>query len=322
LTNSLFFFLLFLLAGLTAAGVVTVWYLLAYSFLHGVVIAFDTPTRQALLPHLIDDRKDLMNAVALHSTIWQTGRVVGPAIAGILIIAVGMAPIFFIAAATYLAMVLAMTRVRVSVEVRRSGRGMGAALWEGVQYVRRNSVFSSVIGLVFANSLFGMSFIFLMPVFAGDVLNVDSRGYGFLMTSMGVGTLAGGFLTAAMGRFRRKQLLLLGASGLYGLLLVLFSFSHLYASSVVLIFLAGFMQQIYMVTAQTVIQWLVPDEVRGRVMAIYAMVWSLTPLGALQAGTIANYLGAPIAVAIGGAVVTGFTLFLVAAVPRMRKLEL
>jgi predicted MFS family arabinose efflux permease len=175
--------------------------------------------------------------------------------------------------------------------------------------------------MVLVNSLFGMVFIYLMPVFAGEIFKVDSRGFGFLMTSVGLGTMAGTLLGATLGRFRKKNLLLLGGSSLFGLLLIFFSFSRVYIGSAVLIALAGVAQHVYMITAQTLLQSLVPDDVRGRVMAIYALVWSLGPVGSLQAGAIANYLGAPAAVAIGGAVVTGFTIFLLAAVPRLRKLE-
>jgi MFS family permease len=320
-TNFFFFFLLILIAISTAAQVVTVWHLLVYSLLSGAVTAFDQPTRHALLPHLLEDRRHLMNAIAMHSTIFQTARILGPAVAGILITEIGVAPCFFIAAGSYLAMVWAMTRVKVTVEGRREEQSIRSAIWQGVQYVRRNSIFSSVIGMVLVNSLFGMVFIYLMPVFAGEIFKVDSRGFGFLMTSVGLGTMAGTLLGATLGRFRKKNLLLLGGSSLFGLLLIFFSFSRVYIGSAVLIALAGVAQHVYMITAQTLLQSLVPDDVRGRVMAIYALVWSLGPVGSLQAGAIANYLGAPAAVAIGGAVVTGFTIFLLAAVPRLRKLE-
>ncbi|MDP2743885.1 MAG: MFS transporter, partial [Dehalococcoidia bacterium] len=277
-TNLTFFLIILALAVMTAGKLIQVWHLVVFSAMFGTVTAFDTPSRQALIPNLIGDRKHLMNAIAMHSVIWQSSRVVGPALAGILIAVVGMAPCFFIAAAAHLAMVVAMSLVHLAGPVKRAGQSVAAALVEGVQYVRGNSAIFSVIGMVFVNSLFGMSFIFLMPVFAKDIFQGDSSSYGFLMTAMGVGTLCGGLFTAASSRFKSKHVFLLGASAAYGLLLIGFSFSRVYSGSVALLALAGFMQQVYMVTAQTVVQWMVTEEVRGRVMGIYSLVWSLTPV--------------------------------------------
>jgi MFS family permease len=321
LTNSLLFLLLFMLSALTVMRLLTMWHLLAFAFLFGSVNAFDQPSRQALFPNLIGDRKDLMNAIALNSTIWQTGRVIGPAIAGLLIAAFSTALCFFISSATYLAMALAISRIKVDKKDIVERGNTRPSPWEGVRHVWRNPIFSSVIGMVLVNSVFGMSLTYLMPVFAGDILRVDSRGYGLLMTFLGAGALAGVLLGSTLGSFKRKYVLLLGGSGLYGLLLILFAFSQDYTRAAMVIALAGFTQHLYMLTAQTVIQYLAPDEVRGRVMAIYGLVWTLGPLGSLQAGAVAAHFGAPVAIAIGGVVVTGFSVFLLAAVPGLRRLQ-
>lgn len=320
-TNFAFFFLILALAIMAVTRLVLPWHIVVFAGLFGMVTAFDTPSRQALIPNLIDDRKDLMNAIALHSIIWQSSRVIGPAIAGVLFAVVGTAPCFFVAAAAYLAMVAAMTVIRPKGVVKRTGQSAKAAMVEGLQYVRKSRLITSIIGMVFVNSMFGISFVYLMPVFAKDILKVESTSYAYLMAAMGVGNLCGGLLTAASSKFRLKHLFLLGASALYGLLLITFSFSRIYVSSVVLLGMVGFMQQTYMVTAQVLVQWLVSEEVRGRVMGLYSLVWSLSPVGAMQATTVANYYGAPVAMAMGGAVVTGFTLFLTFAVPQLRKIE-
>lgn len=322
LTNLGFFILVFLLAAFTVMQLVTMKHLLVFAFLFGAVNAFDQPSRQALLPNLIGDKKDLMNAIALHSTIHQTSRIIGPAIAGLLLAAFSPAICFFVTSATYLLMVLAVSRIKMaSTDNSDRGKTRPSPL-EGVKYIWRNPIFSSIIGMVLVNSVFGMSFVYLMPVFAGDILKVDSRGYGFLITIMGIGTLAGVLVGAALGSFKKKQLLLLGGSSLFGLLLILFAFSQDYSRAAIVIALAGFTQHLYMLTAQTLIQYLVPDDVRGRVMAIYSLIWSMTPLGSLQAGVVASYLGTPTAIAIGGCVVTVFTIFLLVAVPRLRRLEI
>jgi MFS family permease len=320
LTNFSLVILLFLLAGSTLMGLVKMPHLLVFAFLFGAITAIDGPTRQAFFPNLIEDRKDLMNAIALHSTIHQTSRIAGPAIAGLLA-AFNPAIPFFITSATYLAMVTLLSRIKAGKADTAERGNVRGSPWEGLKYVRRNPIFSSVIGMVLLNSVFGMSFVYLLPIFAGDVLRVDSTGYGLLITFMGVGTLAGVLLGAMLGSFRKKHILLLGGSAFFGVLLVLFSLTRQYVGAAMVIAVAGFMQHLYMLTAHTLVQSLVPDNVRGRVMAIYSLVWSLTPLGGLQAGAVANYLGAPAAIAIGGGVVTAFTVFLLVAVPRLRKLD-
>ncbi|MFC1968296.1 MFS transporter [Chloroflexota bacterium] len=320
LTNLSLLILLFLLAAFTAMGLVKMPHLLVFAFLFGAINAIDGPTRQALFPNLIGDREDLMNAIALISTIYQTSRILGPAVAGILA-ALNPAICFFITSATYLAMVIAISRIKMEKVDSGEGGIIRSSPWEGVKYVRQNSIFSSIIGMVLVNSVFGMSFIYILPIFAGDILQVDSRGYGLLITFMGVGTLAGVLLGATLGGFKKKYILLLGGSALYGLLLILFSSSQQYSVAVIVIVLAGFTQHLYMITSNTLIQYLVPDEIRGRVMAVYSLVWSLTPLGGLQAGIVASYLGVPTAIAIGGGVVISFTIFLLIAAPRLRKLD-
>ncbi|MBM2832528.1 MAG: major facilitator superfamily 1 [Dehalococcoidia bacterium] len=320
LTNFSLFVLLFVLAASALMGVVKMPHLLVFAFLFGAITSIDGPTRQAFFPNLIEDRKDLMNAIALHSTIHQTSRIVGPAIAGLLA-AFNPAICFFITSAAYLAMVTAISRIKAGKADRGERGNARASPWEGLKYVLRNPIFSSVIGLVLLNSVFGMSFVYLLPIFAGDILQVDSRGYGLLITFMGMGTLAGVLLGAMLGSFKKKSILLLGGSAFFGLLLILLSFTRQYTGAAMVIAVAGFMQHLYMLTAHTLVQYLVPDNVRGRVMAIYSLVWSLTSLGGLQAGAVANYLGAPEAIAIGGGVVTAFTIFLLIAVPRLRKLD-
>ncbi len=320
-TNFSFSFLILALAIAVATRIAQPWHLVVFASLFGMVTAFDTPSRQALIPDLIEERKHLMNAIALHSIIWQSSRVLGPMIAGILFAVVGLQSCFFVAAATYLAMVAAMVVVRPKGTMRKSGQSVRAAVVEGLKYVRRSAVISSIMGMVFLNSVFGISFVYLMPIFAKDILKVSDSGFAYLMTAMGIGTLCGGILTAASSKLKMKNFFLLGASILYGIFLISFSLSHSYVSSLILIGMVGFTQQIYMVTAQTLVQWLVSEEVRGRVMGIYSMVWSLSPVGSLQAAAVANAYGAPVAVALGGAVVAGFAIFLTFALPHLRKLE-
>lgn len=312
-----------ILATLAITNVLTVWHILVIAALQGIVGAFDSPVRHALLPHLIDDRKDLMNAVAMVSVVWQSTRIIGPALAGVLISVIGAAWCLYFAAFAFFTMTIVLSRIKLGEgTVPKESLSLWNSFQQGFDYVRHSSLIASLIGMTFLNSVFGLSFIYLMPIFAGDILKVGSGGYGFLMASLGVGGLVGIAATANMGGVKGKGWLLLIGSALFGILLVLFAFSRVYSLSLVLIALASIANYIYMITVQTLLQIIVPDQLRGRVMGIYSMTWSLQPLGSVQSGAIAELLGAPVAVAIGGLVVTAFALFMMAASPVVRKVRL
>ncbi len=311
-----------ILATLTVTQLVNVWHVLIIAALTGATSAFDTPARQALVPHLIDDPKDIGNAVALASSVWSAARIVGPAVAGVLIAVAGPAPCFYITSAAYGVMVLFMIRLNVGKMVApRTRAGLLSDFKEGWSYVLNNSIFFSLIAITFLNSVFGMSFVYLLPVFAKDILSVGSSGYGFLMTASGIGAVCGVITVATIAnRGHRGKILLIG-SGLFGILLIAFSFSRWYAFSLGLIVLMGFFNSLYMTNVLTLLQGLVPDKLRGRVMGIYALTWSLMPLGGMQAGVVANAVGAPLAVTIGGVVVLGFAVFVALSNRLIRNLS-
>jgi MFS family permease len=183
---------------------------------------------------------------------------------------------------------------------------------QGINFVRTNWIFTFLIGMTFFNSMFGMPYIFLFPVFAKDIFDAGTSGLGFLSAATGIGALLGTLLTALLGNFQRKGWLLLGGSVLFGVFLILFAVtSSLFASLPIalgLIFLVGASTSIYMITVMSTLQTLVPNELRGRVMGIYGMTYSLLPLGAMQAGAIAEFTNAPFAVALGGAAVILFAV--------------
>jgi len=178
---------IFILATLTATGLVQVWHILALAAIMGAIQAFDLPTRQAMVPDLVE-RKDLMNAIALTSTIWQASRIVGPAVAGLLIGLAGLAACFYLTSFGYLVMILALTRLQLAKTERAANReSMLRNLREGLGFIRNSPVFYSLIGMTFFNSLFGMSYVTLMPIFARDILEVGEVGLGLLMSASGVG---------------------------------------------------------------------------------------------------------------------------------------
>ncbi|MSQ33043.1 MAG: MFS transporter [Dehalococcoidia bacterium] len=308
----------FAIASLVFFDVVQLWHLLLIAFLFGSLQAFDQPSRQALIPHLVE-RPQLMNAIALGSAVWQSSRIIGPTVAGLLLAFVGTAACFYVTSVGFLVMVAALSSLRLGGQATAASRGgMLGDLKEGLGYIRGNRLFLLLIGMTFFNSLFGMSYVILMPVFAKDVLGVGSQGLGYLLSASGIGALTGTIIVSTLGGVRRKGLLVGVAAAVFGLLLIAFSQSPWFWLSLPLLGLMGAASSLYMITINTVLQAAVPDQLRGRVMGVYSLTWSLMPLGGMQSGTIANFFGAPLAVTIGGSLVVLMALWALAFQPRLR----
>jgi MFS family permease len=321
LTQSIMAILALALAVLTITHLVNVWHVLIIAALTGATSAFDNPARQALIPYLIDDLKDLPNAVALSSSVWSATRVVGPALAGVLIAATGPAVCFFITSGAYAVMVLALTRLRVGRPVLpQVHSSVLSAFKEGWKFVLTNKIFLNLITITFLNSIFGMSFVYLLPVFAKNILSAGPSGYGFLMTAFGTGAVCGVLTVASVSAKGHRGRILLAGNILFCLLLILFSLSRWYSVSLGLIALTGFFNSIYMTNVLTLLQSLVPDELRGRVMGIYSLTWSLMPLGGMQAGALASVIEPPLVVTIGGLITLGFAVFATISNNRIRHI--
>ena len=303
--------LIFTLAFLTLFELVRVEHIIALAFAAGAVNAFDQPARQALYPHLID-RRAIMSAVALNSAIWQGTRIVAPAVAGTIIGLIGTATAIFVAGSGFIVMAIVILALRVPrIESTSTGSAIGD-LWEGLRFIAGSSIFSFLIAMTFFNSFFGMAYITMMPAFAVDVLKVGADGQGLLMTIGGVGALAVTMLLSSAGDFHRKGLLIIGGGVAFGLAIVAFALTSQFVGSfplaLALMFVMGTSSSTYMISIMSSLQLLVPDRMRGRVMGFYGMTWSIMPLGGMQAGAIAAFVGVPVAVAIGGALVSAFAL--------------
>ncbi|MDA0770590.1 MAG: hypothetical protein BZY79_03505 [SAR202 cluster bacterium Casp-Chloro-G4] len=303
--------LIFLLAVMTMLDVVHIYNLLIIAFFAGAVNAFDQPARQALYPHLID-RKVMMSAVAMNSAIWQGTRIVAPAAAGAVIAFLGTSISFFIAGAGFVIMALVISALQIP-HIERGGSGhAGKDMLEGVNFIAKNSIFSFLIGMTFFNSFFGLAYIFMMPIFAVDILRVGAEGQGILMGVSGVGALVTTLFLGSLGNIRQKGLMLIGGAIAFGTALTIFALSAEFHGSfilaLVIIFFVGVFNSVYMVSVMSSLQIMVPDRMRGRVMGFYGMTWSIMPLGGFQAGIIAEHLGAPFAVAFGGLAVIAFAV--------------
>jgi MFS family permease len=313
--------LFFVMATLVSTGMVRLWHVLVLAFASGCLKAFDRPSRLAILPQTVP-RVDMANAVAWGSSIWQLNRMVGPAVAGMSIYLLGVGPTYYACSAASFAAVSLWSFIRIEqIFLETSRKDILQYMLEGLKFIRRNEVFYTFITMTFFNSVFGMSYIILMPVFARDILLVGSQGYGFLQSATGGGALAGTILVAYMARSRRRGGQAVLGGMVFGLLLMGFAFSEWYLLSLAIVFFMGLGSQFYMTTINTILQLKLPEQLRGRVMGIYGLTWDLMPVGGTISGTIAEYAGAPVAVAMGGFLVAGAAFFVALYLPRVRDLE-
>jgi MFS family permease len=289
---------------LTVLGLARVEHLLIMAALSGSFRAFDEPSRMALIPQLVA-RERLPNAIALGSIPWQAGRMIGPSITGILIAAFGGAIGFgMAAAASYIALGL-YSRLQLSSDApAHDGRHVLRQFAEGLGFVAHSFVFTSLIALALFNSLFAMSYLTLLPVFADKYFGAGSAGYGWLSAAHGAGSLCATLLVATIAHLIRRKgtALLIGATCL-GLVLMGFSQAPAMRVALPLLVLVGFCNTFYLMQVSTYLQQEVPDHLRGRVMSLYALCWNLLPLGGLVAGALAAAVSARFAVLIGGGVV-------------------
>lgn len=300
-TQTFSMLLAFILSALTLVGHIRVWEIMVLASLLGVVNSFDIPARQAFIVDMVDS-SDLINAIALNSSMVNGARVLGPAIAGITVAAVGEGWCFFGNAVSYIAVIAGLLLMIVP---RRDGRRDSASglerIAEGFRWVARTAPIRALLLLLGLVSVTGMPYAVLMPIFADKILHGGARGLGILMGASGVGALAGTLMLAAKRGVHGLGRWITFATFGFGASMILFASSRSYPLSVALLVPVGFSMMLQMSSSNTLIQTMVPDELRGRVMAVYSMMFmGMAPFGALTAGAIANRIGAPITVALGG----------------------
>jgi MFS family permease len=287
---------------LTVLHLVTVHWVMGLAVFFGFLSAFEVPTRQSLIAEIVG-REDLMNAIALGSSAFNVARVVGPSIAGALIATVGLAACFFANAASYLAVVASLLLMRIEPRARPPAEPALEAMREGFRYIFGNRWPRAIVTIIATFAVFGFSFMTMMPVFARDVLHVGARGYGALVSSIGVGAAGGAFFMAGLGGRTRRARLVLGSSVTFGALLTSAAFAPGFWSAMVLFTVAGCLMALNGIASNTVLQTQAPDRLRGRVMGFYSfVVLGMAPFGSLQAGWVAEHFGVRASVALGGAV--------------------
>ena len=291
-----------ILAGLTFAGRIEVWEVAALAVFLGIVNAVDIPTRQSFIAELVD-REDLHNAIALNSSMFNLACILGPSLAGMLLAAVGEAWCFSVNALSFLAVIACLLRMGATRHPALKMNGsVREHLGEGFRYAWRTREVRGILFLLGAMSLLGMSFMVLMPVIAEEILHSGPRGLGLLMSASGIGSLAGALTLAArtesrgIGRFAYFGMLC------FGVFLVLFAQSRLLWLSALLLMPASFCMMVSMAASNTILQVSCPDSLRGRVMALFAMVlMGMAPCGALLSGALAHWTSAGTTVTASGA---------------------
>jgi len=308
------------LAALVWSRAVAVWQVAALAAFLGVVNAFDIPARQAFIVELVD-KEDLMNAIALNSSVFNAARLLGPAVAGALIGAFGVGICFFLNGVSYLAVIAGLLAMRLPPYAAGPRTGSAwAGLREAVAFIRGDRRVATVVVLMALFSIFGFPYLVMMPVFARDVLHRGAAGYGVMMTSVGIGALLGALGVATLDRRIRKGPTLIVAGASFGVLLVAFALSKVYILSVVLLAVTGGTMIVNNALANATIQTIVPDRLRGRVMGFYSFVFvGLAPLGAFEVGTLAERIGTPAAVALGGAATALAVAVAAWRVPELRR---
>ena len=300
--------LAFLLAALTLTGAIHdsrgAWVIIFIAFLVGIVNAFDVPIRQAFLVQMVG-KEDLPNAIALNSSIFNGARVVGPAIAGFAIAWLGEGWCFFLNGVSFLAVIVALLAMRIErVEPAAQDGSALKQLAEGFRFAMSDLPIRSVLLLLSLLSLLGLQYSVLLPIFANDILRGGIRAMGILMSSAGVGALVGALHFAARTSYKGLARWIAGTSAVCSVGLILFSQSRLFWLSVIVLFFVGFCATVQMAATNTIVQRRVPDELRGRVMAVYAtMFMGVQPVGALLAGGVAKHAGAPLTLTLFGAAV-------------------
>jgi MFS family permease len=316
-----------ILAALTLTGRVQVWHIFVLSALLGVVNAFDIPARQAFLFEMVG-REDLINAIALNSSMFNGARIIGPAVAGILVAAIGEGWCFFANAVSYIAVIIGLLLMTITPPARAIQEGSAVRhIAEGFRFATRTGPIRALLLLLGLVSVTGMPYAVLMPVFADQIFHSGARGLGILMGFSGIGALLGALMLATREGVHGLGRWVAVSCGVFGVSLIAFAFSRSFWIAAAALIPVGFAMMTQMGASNTLIQTMTPDHLRGRVMSVYSMMFmGMAPVGALLAGVAAERFGAPFTVAAGGVIAIAgaiaFGLHLPAMRPEARQLIL
>ena len=311
--------LILLLATLTSTGVIAIWHIAVLSVLLGIVWALTDPAYMAIIPSLVTP-DDLMNAIAMETLAGRLSRFIGPAIAGVLMGLVAIGGTFYGAGIASVVAFLLLSRMRSPATVTTRRTSIGKDIKEGLSYIKSNKVALMLILLMAVVALFALPYLWLMPVFARDVLGVGEAGYSQLMMAAGAGGLVGGIIAAKLGDSKRKGWLLIGSALTFTVTLILFAMSRSFPLSLVLSVIIGVANGLFLAVTNALLLSITPDQFRGRVMGLLAITWYLPSIGSLILGAATDWVGLPVAVMAGAFICIVFILGAVLRLPALRRL--
>ncbi|MEK6727549.1 MAG: MFS transporter [Candidatus Omnitrophota bacterium] len=321
-TQGAFMFLAFLLAALTQMKLITPLQIMVIALLNGIVMAFDAPSRQAVVVELVG-KEHVFNAIALNSVSFNSSRIIGPALAGVLVATIGMSGCFYLNGISFLAVIFALFLIKVHNNARTDkNRPPLKDLKEGLIFIKNNRLILVLISMVGIVSLFGIAYVILMPIFANDILRAGVKGLGLLMSASGFGALIGALILARLGNFKFKGRLLIYSTLIFSVSLVLFSLSKDLFFSLFTLILVGASSVTAVSLINTILQTIVPDEFRGRVMSVFMLTFAgFMPFGNLIAGVLSESLGVSFVVMASGIICAIFFIIIGLAYPQIRNLR-
>lgn len=310
------------LAVLALTGVIQIWHIIALSLFQGFINAFDAPARQAFVPELVERKEDLANAIAINSTMFNGARLLGPAVGGLLIAQVGTAYCFLIDGLSYIAVIIALLAMKIKPwKTTVTNENPLQRIKEGFVYAFGFPPIRAILLLSALVSFFGMQYTVLVPVFAEDILKGGAETLGFLMAASGVGALGGGIYLATRQTVVGLGRLIVLGPGILGIALIAFALSRLLPLSLLTMLFVGLGTIIQIASSNTVLQTIVEEDKRGRVMSLYMMSFLGTiPIGNLVGGWLARIIGAPYTLIIDGIVCMLGSIYFSKQLPALRKL--
>ncbi len=320
-TQITFMILAFILAILTHVKLITPLQIMFIAALNGVVMAFDAPARQAVVAELVG-KENLFNAVALNSVAFNSSRVIGPSLAGILVAVIGISGCFYLNGVSFLAAIAALLLIKINSQaLLKKHNAILDDLVDGLRFIKNNRPIFILIMMVGMVSLFGISYIILMPIFADRVLNVGVKGLGVLMAASGVGASFAALMLARLDDFKYKGRLIISSAMVFSVSLVLFALSKSFLFSIITLVLIGASGVCALALINTLLQTKVSDEYRGRVMSGFMFTFAgIMPFGHLIIGSLAHAMGVSMAVMISGVICTVFFITINALYPQIRRL--
>jgi len=320
-TQSVLALFALILAVLYWTHVLTIYHVLVISCLSGFAATLNGPVAHSLIPELVG-YKNVLNAIALNSTMFNSARIVGPAIAGVLLGTIGPGGCFGINSASFLAIIFALWLIRLPPpRPHDSTESVAQRILAGLKYVKGHRDIRTLVIMMAVFSSFGLIYLPLMPVFARDVLHADARGYGLMMTCIGIGAVCGGLTLATISKTEHKGRILVFGTFSLGILIVLFSFIRDFHLALPVIVLIGFCQTSIASLTNTLVQTIAPDHIRGRALSVYMLAFNgMFPLGSFLGGSIAQRFGAPAATLVGGCAVLVSLAAVSVLAPSIRRL--